>query len=127
MTLAQGDRIGSYEVICLLDAGGQGEVYRARDSQLSRDVALKVLRDDRLDGKQRARFEREAQTLAALNHPNIATILGIEDRDGLRAIVMEFVRASRWPPCSRGMPARTASERGASHRGADRHRARGRA
>ena len=91
MALAQGDRIGSYEVIGLLDAGGQGEVYRARDSRLSREVALKVLRDDRLDGQHRARFEREAQTLAALNHPNIATIHGIEDCDGLRAIVMELV------------------------------------
>ena len=80
-----------YEVIGLLDAGGQGEVYRARDSRLSREVALKVLRDDRLDGQQRARFEREAQTLAALNHPNIATIHGIEDCHGLRAIVMELV------------------------------------
>ena len=91
MILAPGDRIGSYEIIGLLDAGGQGEVYRARDSQLSRDVALKVLRGDQMDGQQRARFEREARSLAALNHPNIATIHGIEDGDGLRAIVMELV------------------------------------
>ena len=91
MALASGERIGSYEVVALLDGGGQGEVYRARDSRLSRDVALKVLRDDRLDAQQRARFEREAHTLAALNHPNIATLHGIEEWRGVQALVMEFV------------------------------------
>jgi eukaryotic-like serine/threonine-protein kinase len=91
VALLSGERIGSYEIIGLLDGGGQGEVYRARDSRLSRDVALKVLRDDRLDAQQRARFEREAQTLAALNHPNIATLHGIEEWRGMHALVMELV------------------------------------
>ena len=91
MALASGDRIGSYVIVGALDGGGQGEVYRARDSRLPRDVALKVLRDDRLDAQQRARFEREAQVLAALNHPNIATLHGIEEWQGSLALVMELV------------------------------------
>ena len=91
MALTSGDRVGPYEVVALIDGGGQGEVYRARDTRLSRDVALKVLRDDRLDPVQRARFEREAQSLAALNHPNIATLHGIEAWRDVQALVMELV------------------------------------
>jgi eukaryotic-like serine/threonine-protein kinase len=82
MAPASGGRIGSYEIVGVFDEGAQGEVYRARDSQLSRDVALKVLRDDRLDAQQRARFERETQVLAALNHPNTATLHGIAEWQG---------------------------------------------
>ncbi len=91
MTLTSGDRIRSYEVVALLDGGGQGEVYRARDIRLSRDVALKVLRDDRLDDHARARFEREARALAALNHPNIATLHGIEAWRDVHVLVMELI------------------------------------
>ncbi|MGB7217524.1 MAG: protein kinase [Vicinamibacterales bacterium] len=92
MTLAPGARLGTYEVIALIGAGGMGEVYRAHDTRLKRDVALKVLpakfsRDpDRL-----ARFQREAELLARLNHPNIAAVYGIEQADGVTAIVLELV------------------------------------
>jgi serine/threonine-protein kinase len=91
-TLAPGDRFGAYEVVELVGAGGMGEVYRARDTRLSRDVALKVLPDHRrLDPQRQARFEREAQLLSSLNHPNIATLLGIEESAGSTALVMELV------------------------------------
>jgi serine/threonine-protein kinase len=86
--LAPGSRIGVYEVSGLLGAGGMGEVYRARDTRLNRDVALKVLPDlFAADPERLARFEREAQLLASLNHPHIAQIYGIEGR----ALVMELV------------------------------------
>jgi Tol biopolymer transport system component len=88
MALQVGSRLGPYEVTGSLGAGGMGEVYRARDTKLNRDVAIKVLPDlFALDRDRLARFEREAQTLAALNHPNIAHIHGIEGT----ALVMEFV------------------------------------
>src|SRR4051812_5578659 len=92
MSLAPGFRIGPYEVTSLLGVGGMGEVYRARDSKLGRDVALKVLPElvagdpDRL-----ARFHREAQVLASLSHPNIAAIHGLEDSGQIHALVMEVV------------------------------------
>jgi serine/threonine protein kinase/Tol biopolymer transport system component len=90
--ITPGARFGAYEVVEPLDSGGMGEVYRARDSRLRRDVAIKVLSDrHRFDPERRARFEREAVALAAVNHPNIATIHGIEDADGIQAIVMELV------------------------------------
>ena len=80
MALTSGARLGTYEVIGALGAGGMGEVYRARDTQLNRDVAIKVLPElFALDAERFARFTREAQTLAALNHPNIAQIYGLED------------------------------------------------
>ncbi len=85
-------RLGSYEIHSLLGAGGMGEVYRARDSKLNRDVAIKVLPALFAgDGERLARFTREAQALAALNHPNIATIYGVEELSGGRALVMELV------------------------------------
>ena len=88
-----GLRLGSYEVVGKVGAGGMGEVYRARDIRLHRDVAIKVLPDLFAGDPERlARFEREAQTLAALNHPNIAHIYGVLDLpDGGRGLVMEFV------------------------------------
>src|SRR5262249_53153326 len=76
----------------LLGAGGMGEVYRARDTRLDRDVALKVLPDSFVHDTDRlARFQREAKVLAALNHPNIAHIHGLEESNGVRALVMELV------------------------------------
>jgi eukaryotic-like serine/threonine-protein kinase len=92
MTLNAGRKLGLYEVVAPLGAGGMGEVYRARDIRLNRDVALKVLPEAfARDGSRMARFEREAQVLASLNHPNIAAIYGLEDSGGVRALVMELV------------------------------------
>ena len=92
MPLTPGTRLGSYEVVTLLGTGGMGEVYRARDPKLNRDVALKVLPDSfASDADRLARFTREAHTLAALNHPNIAQIHGFEESGGVRALVMELV------------------------------------
>ncbi|MSV30660.1 MAG: serine/threonine protein kinase, partial [Bryobacterales bacterium] len=91
MPLSNGTRLGPYEIISPLGAGGMGEVYRGRDSKLNRDVALKVLPEALAgDADYMARFQREAQVLAALNHPNIAAIYGLEDR----AIVMELVEGA---------------------------------
>jgi serine/threonine-protein kinase len=87
-----GTRLGIYEVTALIGEGGMGLVYRARDTKLNRDVALKVLPDSFASDPDRlARFTREAQTLASLNHPNIAHIHGLEDSGGVRALVMELV------------------------------------
>jgi serine/threonine-protein kinase len=92
MSLNAGDRLGSYEVIALLGAGGMGEVYRARDRNLARDVALKVLPTAfALDPDRLARFRREAQVLAALNHPHIASIFGLEESSTGIALVLELV------------------------------------
>jgi serine/threonine protein kinase len=89
MILTAGARFGAYEIVALLGAGGMGEVYRARDPKLNREVAIKVLLTT--DSERLARFGREAQLLAALNHPNIAHIHGLEEADGVRALVMELV------------------------------------
>jgi len=87
-----GRRIGGYQIQALIGAGGMGEVYRAHDTKLGRDVAIKILPREFLTNTERlARFEREARTLAALNHPHIAAIYGIEQEDDLRAIVLELV------------------------------------
>jgi TolB-like protein len=92
MPLASGVRLGPYEILALIGAGGMGEVYRARDPRLQRDVALKVLPPDfARDPERIARFEREARTVAALNHPNIVTIHSIEDAGGVRFLTMEYV------------------------------------
>src|SRR6516162_3473283 len=92
MPLTIGSRIGQYEVVALLGAGGMGEVYRARDSRLNRDVAIKVLPADvAADHDRLARFEREAQVLASLNHSNIAQIHGVDDSSSTPALVMELV------------------------------------
>src|SRR5437879_11592139 len=92
MTLAAGTKLGPYEILAPLGAGGMGEVYRARDTKLARDVALKVLPEAfAKDGERMARFQREAQMLASLNHPNIASIYGLEESGGVRALVMELV------------------------------------
>ena len=92
MALSPGTRFGSFEILSLLGAGGMGEVYRARDARLNRDVALKVLPDAlTADPERLARFTREAQTLAALNHSNIGAIHGLEDVQGRQALVLELV------------------------------------
>src|SRR6516164_2839967 len=92
MLLNPGAKLGPYEVLSLLGAGGMGEVYRARDTKLNRDVALKVLPEVfARDAERMARFRREAQVLASLNHPNIATIHGLEESNGHCALVMELV------------------------------------
>jgi serine/threonine protein kinase len=92
MALAPGTRLGPYEIVAPLGAGGMGEVYRARDASLGRDVAIKVLPEAfAQDADRLARFEREAKTLAALNHPNVAHVYGFEQADGVRALVMELV------------------------------------
>lgn len=92
MTLQPGSRIGQYEILGLLGVGGMGEVYRARDLRLGRDVALKTLPAALVaDADRLARFEREARLLATINHPNVATILGFENDHGVGALVMEVV------------------------------------
>ncbi len=99
MALAPGSRLGPYEVTALIGSGGMGEVYRARDTKLDRDVALKVLPDLFADDPERlARFQREARVLASLNHPNIAGIYGLEESgpstgsgQAVRALVLELV------------------------------------
>ena len=129
MSLVPGDRVGPYEIVAAVGAGGMLEVYRARDSKLQRDVAIKILPElFAADPDRRARFDREAQTLAALNHPNIAHIHGVE----ANALVMEFVdgedlagRLARGPvPLDEAMPIarqiadalQAAHERGIVHR-----------
>jgi serine/threonine protein kinase len=109
-----GELVGPYRVLEKLGEGGMGEVYRARDTRLDRDVALKVLPDSFASDPDRLmRFEREAKTLAALNHPHIAQIHGVEDAGTARALVMELVegedlaqRITRGPiPLDEGLPA----------------------
>src|SRR5499426_1833755 len=85
-------RFGPYEIVTLLGAGGMGEVYRARDTKLDREVAIKVLPELFVSDPERvARFQREAKTLASLNHPNIAAIYGLNESDGTAALVLELV------------------------------------
>jgi eukaryotic-like serine/threonine-protein kinase len=92
LALDIGTRIGPYEILQFSGAGGMGQIYRARDTRLNRDVAVKILPDSLLhDHDPLARFRREAHVLASLNHPNITTIHGLEESDGVRALVMEFV------------------------------------
>jgi serine/threonine-protein kinase len=92
MSIAAGTQIGAYKISALIGAGGMGEVYRANDTRLGRDVALKVLPEAfARDGQRMARLEREAKLLASLNHPNIAAIYGIEETGPIRALVMELV------------------------------------
>src|SRR2546426_4278163 len=92
MPLPPGSRLGTYEILGPLGAGGMGEVYRARDTRLGREVAVKILPDAVTSSTDRlARFEREARTVAGLNHPNIVTLYSVEDEEGIRFLTMELV------------------------------------
>jgi eukaryotic-like serine/threonine-protein kinase len=92
MALTSGTKLGPYAIVSPLGAGGMGEVYRATDSKLGRDVALKVILPEFAeDSRLMARFQREAPVLASLNHTNIASIYGLEESGGVRALVMELI------------------------------------
>jgi eukaryotic-like serine/threonine-protein kinase len=91
MTLGPGTQIGAYQVVAAIGAGGMGEVYRARDSRLNREVAVKVIRQPLADAEHLARFRREAQVLAALNHPHVAGIYELDEVNGTLFLVMELV------------------------------------
>src|SRR5688572_17788055 len=91
MSIAPGVRLGAYEIVALIGAGGMGEVYRARDTRLNRDVAIKVLPSQfAVDADLRARFEREAQTVSALEHPNICALYDVGEQDGVAFLVMPY-------------------------------------
>jgi serine/threonine protein kinase len=95
MALAAGSRLNHYQITAPLGAGGMGEVYRARDTRLQRDVAIKVLPTTfATDAERLARFEREARVLATLTHENIAHVYGIEESGGVSALVMELVEGT---------------------------------
>src|SRR6266853_3429008 len=92
MALTVGDHLGSYEILAPIGAGGMGEVYKARDTKLDREVAIKVLPSALArDPERLARFEREAKVLASLNHPNISQIYGIEESEDSRALVLALI------------------------------------
>src|SRR4026209_2637165 len=92
MAFSAGTRLGLYEIITLLGAGGMGEVYRGRDTKLGREVAIKVILDQFASDEERVgRFQREAKMLAALNHPRIASLFGMECVDGQHFLVMELI------------------------------------
>jgi serine/threonine protein kinase len=96
MSLTPGRRLGLYEIVSSLGEGGMGEVYRARDLRLGRDVALKILPPDVVNIAGRLeRFDREARAIAALNHPHIVTIYSTEEADGVRFLTMELVDGAR--------------------------------
>src|SRR5262245_46102886 len=92
MRLSPETRLGPYEIVALLGAGGMGEVYRARDTRLKREIAIKVLPGDVASSPDRlARFEHEATTVAGLNHPNVVTLHSIEEANGTHFLTMELV------------------------------------
>src|SRR5436853_5604613 len=92
MTISIGTRLGSYEITAMLGKGGMGEVYRARDSRLKRDVAIKILPEEFSRDEDRvSRFQREAEVLASLNHTNIASIHDFQEANGSRFLIMELI------------------------------------
>src|SRR5262245_27753408 len=92
MAITIGQQLGSYEITALLGKGGMGEVYRAADKKLKRDVAIKILPDEfSIDGDRVSRFQREAEVLASLNHPNIATIYDLQEANGTQFLALELV------------------------------------
>ena len=95
MTLSTGTRLSHYEISSQLGKGGMGEVYRAKDQKLGRDVAIKLLPEEFAKDTDRvARFQREAKLLASLNHPNIAAIYGLEESDGAHFLVLELIEGA---------------------------------
>src|SRR5690242_2905486 len=123
--LTAGSRFGAFEIVASLGAGGMGQVYRARDLKLNRDVAIKVLPDLVAgDPDHLARFQREAQVLAALNHPNIAHIHGLEESNGILALVMELVDGRTLDELLARPEDRTLTSSGQQHSGARRSSAR---
>ena len=125
MALTPGTRLGVYEITAQIGEGGMGQVYRATDTTLDRQVAIKILPDAfAADPERLARFEREAKTLASLNHPNIAAIYGLEKSGGMHALVMELVegddlsqRIARGAiPSMRRCPSRSRSPRRSKRR-----------
>ena len=97
MALSVGDRLGHYDVTALIGEGGMGQVYQATDTKLKRQVALKILPEAfAADPERLARFQREAEILASLNHPNIAAIYGLEESGDIRVLVLELVEGQRW-------------------------------
>ena len=126
MSLGVGTRVGPYEIVAPLGAGGMGEVYRARDTKLNRDVAIKVLLPAVANDPDRlARFSREAQVLASLNHPNIAHIYGLEEADGVTRA--RHGAGRRRGPRAADRARTDSARRGAADRAADRRGARSRA
>src|SRR5215831_11374275 len=92
MTLSIGQQLGAHEIIALVGKGGMGEVYRARDKKLKRDVAIKILPEEfSRDADRVSRFQREAEVLASLNHPNIAAIYDLQEANDTRFLVLELV------------------------------------
>ena len=130
MTLAVGTRLDHYEILSAIGAGGMGEVYRAKDTKLGREVAFKVLSEIfATDPERLSRFQREAQLLASLNHPNIAQIYGVVEFDRTRGIVMELVegetlqvRLRRGAARAGSSRSRATSRRSAGSRARSRHR-----
>src|ERR1019366_6482046 len=107
MLLSSGDKLGQYEILAPIGAGGMGEVYRARDPRLIRDVAIKVLPAAMAQDPDRlARFQREARSVAALNHPHIVTIYSVEEADGINFLTMELVHGKPLDRmiCAGGLP-----------------------
>ena len=120
MPLKPGTALGPYAVTAKIGEGGMGEVYRARDTKLDRDVALKVLPQAFTDDPDRlARFEREAKVLASLNHPNIGHLYGLEEAEGQKALVLNWLKGRRWligsrrarSPLTKCCPSRSRSPR----------------
>jgi eukaryotic-like serine/threonine-protein kinase len=107
MLMGPGSQIGAYEVVAAIGAGGMGEVYRARDSRLNREVALKIIRQPLTDAEHLARFRREAQVLAALNHPHVGSIYELDEVDGTIFLVMELVPGQTLGDLLASRPART--------------------
>ena len=100
MSLGLGTRLGPYEILSALGAGGMGEVYKARDTRLNRSVAVKVLPPDlAADPERRARFEREAHAIAALTHPHICTIYDVGRDEGTDYLVMELLEGETLADC----------------------------
>src|SRR5450755_4506402 len=104
MTLTAGAKLGPYEIVAPAGIGGMGEVYRARDSRLNRDVAIKVLREDGASGDLRSRFEREARAVAALSHPNIIAVYDFGIEAGQQYIVSELLEGESLRSLLHGKP-----------------------